>query len=117
MTDAEASEWLTVAASELAEYPQDIIASACKRVRRTATHHSAIVPALIADCDEAMQTRRFLARPAPPIPPARQIEPPAPYKPMTQAEVDALPRYLQRIGIACGALVEDDNGNVKPAGN
>lgn len=117
MSDDEAGEWLSVAASELSEYPQDIIASACKLARRTCTHHSQIVPLLVADCEDSMKTRRFLARPAPPIPPSRQIayEAPPPYVPMTQAEVDALPRHLVTIGVACGALIRDADGNVAAA--
>lgn len=112
MTDAEATEWLTVAAREVAEYPADIVAEGCKRVRRSATHHAQIVPALVEHCEEAVTVRRFLARRAERAAPALP-RPRAASRPMTQREIDKLPGYIKRVGIACGALVECPDGRVR----
>jgi hypothetical protein len=38
-----------------------------------------------------------------------------PAPPITQADVERMPRHLVKIGLACGALERDGNGNVKPA--
>lgn len=35
-------------------------------------------------------------------------------EPITQADVDKMPDYLRNVGIACGALERDENGNVRP---
>lgn len=114
MTDAAAGEFLTIAAAEVAEFPVDILAAACRHVRRTATFPSQIVPMLVEDCERAVALRRFLERrdrPALPAPP--EFDRPA-LPPMTQREVDKLPSYLVTIGLACGALVER-KGKVRPA--
>lgn len=112
MTDAEAGEFLTVAAAEVAEYPADILAAAARHVRRTVTRPGEIVPALVAHCNSAALIRSFRERrrAEPPTPAPR---PPAP--PLTQRDVDRLPPYLKRIGLACGALVTDPRGKVRPA--
>lgn len=111
MTADEATEFLAVAAGEVAEYPPAILAEACRLVRRTATHHSQLVPALVARCHELLAIERFLARERPATP-ASAARAPAP--PLRQRDVDRLPPVLVRLGLALGYLVED-RGKVRLA--
>jgi hypothetical protein len=43
---------------------------------------------------------------------SRRLPPPPP---LSQADVDAMPEKLVKIGLSCGALVHDNDGNVRPA--
>lgn len=73
MSDDAAGEWLTVAASDLAHYPADILADACKAARRECTYHGQIVPFVVKDADERMRHRRVIVG-EPRIPVERRIE-------------------------------------------
>lgn len=73
MGQAEAEEWLAVAATTL-DLPEDVLADAALEARKTCTHHGQIVPAILKESEERMRWRRarrpkddeLVALPAPP---------------------------------------------------
>ena len=67
-----AEEWLAVAANELRELPDDILADACAEARKTCTHHGQIVPKVLEASSERMANRRKFHEPRIPI--ERRIE-------------------------------------------
>lgn len=104
-----------VAARTLADYPPQILEPACMTARRRCRHHGQIVPAIVEEADRliehAAQMRRAeAARKRMAAPP-----PSLPAPPLRQADVDRMPAQLQRVGIACGALVERPDGTVTAA--
>lgn len=60
MTDEAAAEWLTVAASDLAEMDPQTLAIAAKEARKTCREHKDIVPAIMAS-QAVKQDREFAA--------------------------------------------------------
>lgn len=73
MSAEDADAWLITAAREVSYLPCDILAEACREVRRTATHHGQIVPGIIREGEERYQNRRKIVGPRP-LPPEQQIE-------------------------------------------
>lgn len=63
MAQADADEWLRVAARELSYLPGDLLADGAAHARRTCTHHGQIVPAIIKETDERLAARRKATRP------------------------------------------------------
>jgi hypothetical protein len=53
MDEHEAEEWLGAAVSAIGTVRIDVLDRACLTARRTCTHHSQIVPAVIAEVDSA----------------------------------------------------------------
>lgn len=104
-----------VAARTLADYPLDILEQASIAARRRCRHHGQIVPAIVEEADRLVEraavmrraeaTRRRIVAPPPALP--------AP--PLRQADVDQMPAELQRVGLACGALVERPDGTIAVA--
>lgn len=77
MGQAEAEEWLAVAATTVS-LPEDVLADAAMEARKTCTHHGQIVPAILRESEERMNWRRK-ARPREEEPvalPAPLAEPP-----------------------------------------
>lgn len=116
MTGGEAADWLGVAAQTVEHLPFDILQSACLSARKTCTHYSQIVPAIIATGDAALAERRELR--APPV--IRYTLPPAEDRrfrgpPIRQAEIDRMNPEMIELGLKCGALARDADGNVCPA--
>lgn len=73
MSGEDAHAWLRVAAGEVAHLPRDILAAACGEARKVCTHHGQIIPAIIKEGDERLNTRRKIVQPMP-IPPERHLE-------------------------------------------
>ena len=111
MTANEAEDWLSVAVGVVIEYPAVYLRSAAREAQRTCTHHSHIVPAMVAHCErnapppDPFAWARCSALPAPDLP--RLASPK-----LTQADVDTMTPELVRMGLTCGALIRDDHGNV-----
>lgn len=62
MSPNDADTWLMVAAEELRDIPEDLLADGCKHARRTATHHREIVALVIGHTKDALATRKRLRR-------------------------------------------------------
>ena len=117
MSPDEAEDWLAVAAQEVMAYPPGILSAACLSARRSCTHHAQIVPHIVAEAEAEWQRqsrlhdyapRHIIALPSPNYQPEH-------LPPITQADVDRMTPDLIRIGLGCGALEQDENGNVRPA--
>jgi hypothetical protein len=112
MTEDEAEDWLSVAMGEMQGYPADVLAIGASEARRTATHHSQIVPTICRECDAIMAQRERLAR----MPSYTwQDTPRLPAPELTQGDVERLTPLLVKIGLGCGALVTDPDGTIRPA--
>lgn len=114
MSEAEAEDWLGVAVGTVLDYPAGILDQAALEARRTCMHHSQIVPTIIREADALMARSASLREASVPsnvLPIPKRLPPPK----LTQADVDAMPGKLVEIGIKCGALVRDADGNVGPA--
>jgi hypothetical protein len=116
MSEAEAEDWLGVAVGTVLDYPAGILDRASLEARRSCTHHSQIVPTIVREADVLMARNASLREASVPsnlhvLPAPRRLPPPK----LTQADVDAMDAKLIEIGISCGALVRDADGNVGPA--
>lgn len=58
MGDEAAEEWLSVAAMEVGELPQDILASSAAKARKVCTHHGQIVPRILEEAENWLAFRR-----------------------------------------------------------
>jgi hypothetical protein len=67
MTADEAEDWLGVAVGEVIHYPASVLHYAAVEARRTCTHHSQIVPAIVEAVDERMAHHRRMAELSAPI--------------------------------------------------
>ena len=112
MPENEAEDWLAVALGEVASYPADVLAIGASEARRTSTHHAQIVPTICREADAIMAQRLRIARMPKPV---WQDRPQLPAPKLTQDAVDRLPAMLVKIGLGCGALAMDADGNLKPA--
>ncbi len=112
MSDDEADEWLSIAAGEVAEFPSDLIEAGCKRAKRSATHHSQIVPRVVDHCEDAMKVLRNAFGPRV-VPIERRLE--AAPRPLTQDVIDGLNPVLRDVGLHLGYLRQDADGNLRPA--
>lgn len=115
MTDDQAEEWLSIAAQDLAHYPEDIIVWCCAQARRVCRHHSEIVPKMIELCDETIELRRRGMRPR--IAHSEQREQiPAPPLDMDWINGSGtLQSLLRKIGLENGHLLENGDGTVREA--
>jgi hypothetical protein len=114
MSEAEAEDWLGVAVGTVLDYPAGILDRASLEARRSCTHHSQIVPTIIREADLLVARDASLREASVPnFAPAEVKKLAAPK--ITQADVDAMPEKLVKIGLSCGALVQDNDGNVRPA--
>ena len=115
MTEDEAEDWLSVAMGAVAEYPASSLRVAARKAQKTCTHHAQIVPAIVQHCETnaapkvwqgawANIPEQMLAAPSVPQLPAPKL---------TQADVDRMPPELIKMGLACGALIRDEAGNVR----
>lgn len=113
MAEAETDEWLTVAVDAVCHLPESILDQAALVARRTCTHHSQIVPAIIKEADEIMERWRRVDRHpvVNMIPPAQRLPPPR----LTQDDCENLSPLLRRIGLSAGYLIENEDGSVSPA--
>src|SRR5690606_16469726 len=93
--------------------PPHILDRAALEARRTCTHHSQIVPAIIREADELIERQRRIDRhPVVAAPEAKRL--PAPK--LTYAELQSLPESLRKIGSGAGWLTQDDDGAIRWAG-
>jgi hypothetical protein len=113
MSEAEAEDWLGVAVGTVLDYPAGILDRASLEARRSCTHHSQIVPTIVREADLLVARAASLREASVPNIPAEVKQLAAPK--ITQADVDAMPEKLVKIGLSCGALVQDNDGNVRPA--
>lgn len=114
MADAEIEDWLGAAGEAVGQVPIHILDRACLEARRTCTHHSQIVPAVVREADRLRAEERSLAEARGPVrlvPPERQL----PSRKLTQADVDAMSPEIIRIGLTCGALIKAEDGTVSVA--
>jgi hypothetical protein len=116
MAEAEVEDWLGVAVGTVLDYPAGLLDRACLEARRTCTHHSQIVPTIVREVEALLARDASLREASAPsnvtrLPVVERL--PAPR--LTQADVDAMPAKLIEIGVKCGALVRDADGNVGPA--
>lgn len=51
-------EWLASAWGTLKDYPADLIERGCAHARRVADHPAKIVPAILAEVDDALKARQ-----------------------------------------------------------
>lgn len=58
MDSATRREWLASAWGTLREYPADLIERGCNHARRVADHPAKIVPAILAEVEDALKTRQ-----------------------------------------------------------
>jgi hypothetical protein len=63
MSDADVGDWLRVAAREVGHLPPELLAEGCAAARRTCTHHSQIVPAIIRETEQRLAIWRKIAGP------------------------------------------------------
>ena len=61
MTDHEVEDWLRVAAQTVGDYPPRVLDAACMEARRSCTHFSQIVPAIVAAAEPEMAVLRRMA--------------------------------------------------------
>lgn len=115
MSGREAEDWLSAAASTLEHLPLDLLDAACAEARRTCTHHSQIVPAIVAASRPTIEARQRTERLRLATPQLKPLLPRPPAPPMTQADVDALPDHFVRLGLKAGFLARDDDGCVRLA--
>jgi hypothetical protein len=61
MTDSEVEDWLRVAVQTVGQYPPRVLDAACMEARRTCTHFSQIVPAIVSSAEPEMAVLRRMA--------------------------------------------------------
>ena len=116
MTLDDRTEWLTIAADEVADVPGEVLIAACRAARKTCDHPAKLIPAILAYAEEhVVYLRAAVRREIKPklvqiAPPVSEIRPSLP--PMTQADVDGMPDYLQNLGVAAGWLSRETDGRV-----
>jgi hypothetical protein len=113
MSEGEVEDWLSVAVGEVLNYPAHVLQAAASQARRTCTHHSQIVPAIIKAAEAAAPRHDPLVSAMRDVPAfASAAALPAPDRRITQEMVDAMSPELIRMGLTCEALVRDADGNV-----
>jgi hypothetical protein len=105
MTEQETDDWLSVAVDAVQHIPIHIFERGVRTARQTCTHHSQIVPAIIAATREAVA---WFSEPTRPV--LRLVSPEefAPTQPLPDPET--LNAGLQRIGLLKGWIVEGPDG-------
>lgn len=107
MTAGETQDWINVALDAVCHLPFEIFERGIRSARQTCTHHSQIVPTVIADTREALA---WYNRPkAPPalriVGPAEPVEP-RPKEPLP--DPNTLMPTLRRMGLQRGWIIERD---------
>lgn len=59
MTDSAARDWLAAAVAEVRHLRHDLLAKACAEARKTVTHHSQIIPSILAGAVEQSKPNPF----------------------------------------------------------
>lgn len=114
MTPSEADDWLSVAVGEVIRYPASVLHHAAVEARRTCTHHSQIVPAIIEAADERMAHHRRMAELSVPIDLPALPPPPS----LSDDEFD---RIVAERGVALsahldrGAIISNGDGTFRRA--
>lgn len=74
MTDRDVEDWLRVAVQTVGEYPVHLLDRACLEARRTCTHYSQIVPAIVAHIEPILTQLTSIEQFAQPmLPPPRPL--------------------------------------------
>lgn len=110
MTEEARADWLMVAWETLKHLPADILHYGAVKARKSADHHSKIVPIIVAETEDWMETRRAIAPPpATRLPPERRIEGPRTCTPEEAREI------LEQYGLASHSpIARPVSGNVEP---
>jgi hypothetical protein len=114
MGETETVEWLNVAAGTVSHYPPDVLDHATAEARRTCTHHSQIVPAIIEAADERMAHHRRMAELSAPVDLPKLPPPPA-------LSDDEFARIVAERGVALsahldrGAIISNGDGTFRRA--
>lgn len=104
ITPKETKDWLRVALDTLSHLPPHILEAGCRAARLTCTHHSQIVPAIVAETREALAWHN-----RPKVAPLLRLVAPErtlPEDPLPDPET--LMPSLKRIGLLKGWIVERD---------
>lgn len=105
------TEWFMAAAGFLDTIPAGLLKEAAKQT--VCDHPSKIVPAILAYARDNRETWEWRNRPASTAPRLTVVKAEKPAAPkITQREIDQMEPELIKLGLACGALVEDENGKV-----
>ena len=88
-----------MAVGEVLNYPAWVLHEAAVEARRTCTHHSQIIPTLVAAADERMDHFRRMAELSAPVP-VQQLPPPPP---LSDDEFD---RIVGERGLALSAHID-----------
>jgi hypothetical protein len=114
MADSEAGDWLGVAVGEVIHYPAAVLHHAAVEARRTCTHHSQVVPAIIESAEERMAHHRRMAELSAPIDLPQLPPPPAlsdeEFERIVNEKGIALSAYLDR-----GAIISNGDGTFRRA--
>lgn len=116
MTADDRKEWLAAAVDEVGGYPASVLHDAARGARRTCTHPSQVVPAIVVLADaareqlvQAIWREREGGMRAKMLPPARPCEI---KRPMPQHVIDHLIEPLRKLGVRAGWLVQDKGGRL-----
>lgn len=112
MTENEAEDWLSVAVGAVIEYPAIYLREAAWQAQKSCTHHAQIVPAMVKHCEGNIPARDPFAWAAHPVALPAPEMPRLPPPKLTQQMVDAMTPELVKMGLTCGALIRDEQGNV-----
>lgn len=108
MAANETSDWLEVALDSLSHLPLPIFEAGVRAARRTCTHHSQIVPAIITETRVALDWHN-----RPKTSPVLRLVSPETFPPNEPLpEPETLMPSLQRIGLLNGWLVETPDGRI-----
>jgi hypothetical protein len=103
MTLEQQEIWLCAAVDALQDIRPAEVAEISAEVRRSVTRHNQIVPA-ITDRVAELRKRRSEAKTRAALPPLAPQPERAPPPPLTQAEVDRMPKWIKDMGLRVGFL-------------
>jgi hypothetical protein len=106
MTEKETADWLNVALDAVSHIPLHIFEVGARAARHTCTHHSQIVPAIVAETREAVA---WHSRPKS-TPVLRLVSPDTFAAQAPLPDPDTLMPGLKRIGLQKGWIVEGPDG-------
>jgi hypothetical protein len=110
MTVDQQTLWLASAVDALADIRTDEVRQISAEVRRSVTRHTQIVPAIAERVAELRSRKYAVERIGPPLPQPPERKP-AP--PLTQAEVNRMPKWIAEIGLRVGFL-RREGGKIVP---
>lgn len=105
MTAQETAEWLDVAFDAVSHLPFEIFEKGVRAARRTCTHHSQIVPAIITATKEALAWHER-ERPAPVLRLVGPASEPVAFEPDPLPDPNTLMPNLCRMGLSKGWIIE-----------